>query len=427
MMFAAAIIPLAGTIGAAVDYARKNEVQTQLTTAVDSTALALAHSSVNLTDAELQAKAKILFDSNFKPGSAADVGAVHAARDSGVLTVDASAALNTYFLRVMNFDKLAIDAKTKVVWGSKQKVEVVLALDNTGSMDEKIGSTSVKRLDELKKAAKELIDTLEAAQPPGTTGHVKIGIVPFATSVRVDPASSTYKNADWIRFDKVSYYAQECTRKKDSRGNWYDDCNWVVKQRDFSKSSWQGCVQDRDQPNDVADIKVETSKSATLYPAIETCPSSESGLQMVQPLTTDFAKLRTTITNMKAAGNTNVTIGISWAMSLLSNQKPFTEGSSVTTGDEAVKKYLIVLTDGDNTKNRFTTNTSAIDDRTKLACQSARDMGTVFTIRMIEGSASLLKSCAGNPDHYHDIQAASELTTAFRAIGNDIGGLRIAE
>lgn len=426
MMFAAAIIPIIGTIGFAVDYSRGNEVKTQLTAAVDSTALALAHSSVNMTDDELQAKALALFNGNFKPGTSANVGTVHAKREQGVLTVGASAEINTYFLRVLKFDTLDVSANTKVVWGSKQKIEVVLALDNTGSMDEKIGTTNIKKLDELKKAAKELIDTLESSQLPGTTGQVKIGIVPFATAVRVTPTSNTYKNATWIRFQDISYTERECTWKK-KNGNWYEDCENVAKTRAFNKSNWQGCIEDRDQPNDVSDAAFDTTKPATLYPAVETCPDQESALQVVQPLTTDFAKLRTSIDNMKAAGRTNVTMGISWGMSLLSNQKPFDQGSSVTTGDDAVKKYLIILTDGENTRNKFTSTPASIDARTKLACQSARNMGTIFTIRMIEGNGTLLKACASDPDNYHDIQAATELTTAFRAIGNEIGGLRIAQ
>jgi Flp pilus assembly protein TadG len=422
LLFAGAIFPIVGTIGLAVDYSRANEVKSQMTTAVDAAALALAHSSVNLTDAELQKKAKALFDANFKPGTAAEAATVHAARDQGVLTVDASSRLNTLFMRVLNYDKLPIDAKTKVVWGSKQKIEVVLALDNTGSMKDKIGSTNVTKMDELKKAAKELVDTLEASQLPGTTNQVKIGIVPFATSVRVDPTSNTYKTADWIRFDKIT--EQKCELKK-VNGDWKYECKDVT--RDFSKTAWQGCILDRDQSNDVSDAEAKTAKSETLYPAAETCPSSESKLQLVQPLTTDFNKLRTVISNMEPAGNTNVTIGVSWGMALLSSQKPFTEGSSVTTGDAAVKKFLIILTDGENTKNRFTTSTSAIDARTTLACKAAHDMGTIFSIRMIEGNATLLKACASDPDNYHDIQAATELTTAFRAIGNEIGGLRIAQ
>ncbi|BCJ91577.1 hypothetical protein IZ6_23120 [Terrihabitans soli] len=417
-MFAAAVLPIVGTIGFAVDYSRAAEVKAQLVAAVDSTALALAHSSVNLTDAELQKKANDLFKGNFKPGEVSSDGTVKAERGTAQLTVNGSAELKTSFLRVLNISTLDVSAHSKVIWGAKQDIEVVMALDNTGSM-------AGNKLSELKKAAKELVDTLEANK--GNYKSVKIGLVPFASTVRVTPTSNTYKNATWIRFDQVSYEEEVCTTKKKKNGDTYQSCEDVTKTRDFNKSAWQGCIWDRDQPYDVDDTTADTSKSKTLYPAVESCPSSESGLQVVQPMTTDFNKLRTAISNMNAAGTTNVTIGISWGMSLLSNQKPFDQGSAATTGDNAAKKYLIILTDGENTKNRFTTNTATIDARTKLACKAAHDMGTIFTIRMIDGDESLLKACASDPANYYNVEQAADVSTAFRAIGNDIGGLRVAE
>jgi hypothetical protein len=54
-------------------------------------------------------------------------------------------------------------------------------------------------------------------------------------------------------------------------------------------------------------------------------------------------------------------------------------------------------------------------------------MGTIFTIRMIEGDASLLQSCASKTENYHDVKVASDLSTVFQAIGDEIANLRIAE
>jgi Flp pilus assembly protein TadG len=424
MMFAAALLPILGTVGFAVDFSRASEVKSQLVAAVDSTALALAHASVNLTDAQLQAKANELFQSNFNPGTPTDSSSIRADRDSGELTVNGSAALKTAFLRLFNLPTLDVTAKSKVVWGSKQKIEVVLALDNTGSM-------KGNKLTELKKAAKELIDRLQEARDPNHPDSVKIGIVPFASSVRVDP--NTYKTADWIRFDDVQYEQRVCEKKRRD-GEWREECHNETRTRAFNKSAWEGCIVDRDKPYDVDDTAYDSKKNGnTLYPAIEDCTGSggsqdEAKLQVVQPLTTQFSKLHTSIDNMQAAGNTNVTIGIAWAMSLLSHQKPFEDGSAVTTGEGAVKKYLIVLTDGENTKNRFGDNgNGAIDARTKLACEAARTMGTIFTIRMIEGDESLLKTCASDPTRYHDVELASDLTGVFKQVSDEIANLRLAE
>jgi Mg-chelatase subunit ChlD len=102
----------------------------------------------------------------------------------------------------------------------------------------------------------------------------------------------------------------------------------------------------------------------------------------------------------------------------------------VSDSDDEVAKYLIVLTDGKNTQNRFSSNTNSVDARTKLACSSARAAGTVFTIRMIEGDKTLLEECASKDEkgqpRFHDVLSADELPQVFRSIANEIANLRIA-
>ena len=104
--------------------------------------------------------------------------------------MNASASVNTSFMRVMNIDTVNVGSEGKVVWGAN-KIEVVLALDNTGSM------ASNSKMEELKKAATDLVDKMEAASTEA--GQIKIGIVPFATSVRV-PTTEAYKTR---RMDSV--------------------------------------------------------------------------------------------------------------------------------------------------------------------------------------------------------------------------------
>ncbi len=64
-------------------------------------------------------------------------------------------------------------------------------------------------------------------------------------------------------------------------------------------------------------------------------------------LTTDKNKIKNSINNMIASGNTNVQAGIAWGWRTLSPQEPFTGGRSYDDVDN--RKYLIVLTDGNNT------------------------------------------------------------------------------
>ncbi len=95
---------------------------------------------------------------------------------------------------------------------------------------------------------------------------------------------------------------------------------------------------------------------------------------------------------MNPAGMTNVTIGMMWGWHSLTPSEPFTQ-AQVDRPD--VEKVLILLTDGLNTANRFTTNPTQIDNRTAAVCDNIKKANIkLSTVRVIEGNLSLLQSCA---------------------------------
>ena len=51
----------------------------------------------------------------------------------------------------------------------------------------------------------------------------------------------------------------------------------------------------------------------------------------------------------------------------------------------------------------------------------------IYTIRVIDGNADLLKQCATSPSNYFDVQQASQLTTVFNQIAQNLANLRIAK
>src|SRR2546429_7273970 len=64
-MFAIAIFPVIGLMGAAVDYSRAASVRTGMQSAIDATALAMAKLAPTLTQSELQTKADAYFHAMF--------------------------------------------------------------------------------------------------------------------------------------------------------------------------------------------------------------------------------------------------------------------------------------------------------------------------------------------------------------------------
>lgn len=188
-------------------------------------------------------------------------------------------------------------------------------------------------------------------------------------------------------------------------------------------NNWSGCVIDRTQPYDTqADAPVSTNAS-TLYPASKCATNS---LLPIMDLTTDIAGARNYANGMTPAGNTNITIGIQWGMEVLSPTAPFTNGKQFS--DKTVNKYMIVLTDGLNTQNRWTTTSSSIDARTALACTQAKSLGiTVFTVRLEAGNSSMLQACASRSDYYYNLSNANQISGALGSIMKSIKKIRLSQ
>ncbi len=85
--------------------------------------------------------------------------------------------LSTGYLKVAS---LNLAANNEAIRRTRSDLEVVMALDNTGSMDQE------GRMTTLKSAARELTDTvLGASRASGVEGRVFVGLVPFAETVNV--------------------------------------------------------------------------------------------------------------------------------------------------------------------------------------------------------------------------------------------------
>ncbi len=70
----------------------------------------------------------------------------------------------------------------------------------------------------------------------------------------------------------------------------------------------------------------------------------------MMPLSCNWTALNAKIDAMTPTGNTNVTIGLQMAWQTLSTGAPFNASAAATDLD----KVIILLTDGENTRNRWT-------------------------------------------------------------------------
>lgn len=437
ILFALSLVPIVGATGAAVDYSLANASRTSMQKALDATALALAK-LMPLTQAQLNTQGWQIFKANLGNISVElTQGNLQISTPStGKLVLSVSGQYQPAITGVIGINHFPVGARAEVTWGIK-KLELALALDNTGSMQ------SSNKMTELKKAAKNLLTTLQtAAKNPG---DVKVSIVPFNTAVNVGTANRT---ATWIRWDiwesengscsrsgyntqSACTAAQYCTRSQYTNRNSCQNNNgtWVTPTWTASnRTNWNGCVEDRDKDTNVNYDALDTTPTAsdtTKFPAFQ-CSYTVTNLM---PLSYDWTALANKIDAMQPNGATNVTIGLAWAWHSLTPSVPLTE-AAVPAQD--LSKFIILMTDGDNTQNRFGGNGSSYcaqcDTRTALACTNAKAAGIrIYTIRVIDGNADLLRNCASDPSMYFDVQSASDLTSVFNAIGGQLANLHLSQ
>jgi Flp pilus assembly protein TadG len=417
-VFGLTVIPVLALIGAAVDYGRASAAHAHMQKAVDAAALALVRDAGILKETELRARAQSVFTSVLGTDSSITAAPVTVTRQGKTVRVEASGTVRTAFMRIAGLDDMAIDGTAVAAWGRK-KIELALVLDNTGSM------ASKNKLQELKQASYDLLDKLEtAAKDVGDDDLVKVSIVPFNSKVNV---GRNHKDASWITFRP-------------------HDPNPALR---MSRNDWEGCVTDREQVQDLdaRDDGQITADPSTLHLA-SVCGEYFGGrldrqeLAEIRPLTSNFAALRQTIKSMKAEGCTNITIGAAWGLDTLSDKGPFTGATAYGTPD--VEKIMVLLTDGNNTRSRAYRNTdhcsegtyigAQIDQRTRKVCDTIKaptygQRIRLYTIRVIEGNATLLSECASTGEDgkplYHDVRDASGIHGVFKDILNEILATRL--
>lgn len=265
-------------------------------------------------------------------------------------------------------------AVTSEVTRDLRKLEVVLALDNTGSM------ATNDRIGKLRRAATTLVDILfdEADVSP----HVKIGLVPFSGAVNLGPGAL---GRGWIDETGASVLNREdvaLTVAQPSLLQLFQSMNNVP---------WGGCVRARLGGHDLLDTPPSLASPDTLFvpyfapdeqgnivvsgssnsyligdgtlPALYALqgltaqliangngPNFNCVQRPIQPLTDVRQTIADAITAMQPRGSTVIPEGLAWAWRVISPGLPYDEGAPYS--DKTVTKVVILLSDGRNQVER---------------------------------------------------------------------------
>jgi Mg-chelatase subunit ChlD len=180
---------------------------------------------------------------------------------------------------------------------------------------------------------------------------------------------------------------------------------------------------DRDQDHDVSNTVPTTSTKATLFPAANDkyCPVT------LMALTYDWSALNKKIDSMTPDGNTNQTIGLAWGWQALTQGAPL----SPPPPEKDAQRVIVLLTDGLNTQNRWSSNVSVIDARTEKTCANIKAAGiTLYTVQVKgngDPTSAILQKCASDSKKFFALTSANEIVSTFNTIGTNLSQLRLAK
>jgi Flp pilus assembly protein TadG len=465
IIVAVAMIPLLIAAGVAIDFVRAQQARTALQAAVDSAAMAAANKE-GADQLNIQALVDRYLNQN-SPGVLRDVRAtatlgtnpgptISPNDDFQSIVYTATAEMETTLLRVINVTKINIEVSAEAALAVIPRLDIVLVLDVSTSMNDKISTApnpppdSPTKLDTLKTAAQSLVNQLMIR--PEAEDIVRIGVVPFAQYVRmpvttansswftIPPDITMQCNCRWTvpqtcRIETGLCDGRSCNVRVCSGGTM--TCSTVTR-------SWSGCVGVRPQSFHSSISSPESPK----YTGPIHCNPTDCGPTFTD-LTTEKSAVTAAITNMIT--RTSASMGefgtylpgaLTWGWNMLEPTAPLTNARPLSfMTPRGGKRVLILMTDGTNSysplnatgpevvvnsasffRNRGSNPAyppSYANDRTRELCTGIKRDIEIYTIafRVTDVTTKqLLEACAGSADSYYDAVEASDLINAFESI-----------
>jgi len=367
-----AMFILAG-IGAAIDFSTASSKRNTFQSLADIAVLAAAQSGETNQNTLLNIARNVVDANNFS-GEVLTVSLVLTA--SGQVEVSVSGAQETMLMSMFGQSQINVNVMAASPLTTSAPLHIALVLDVTGSM-------SGSKLSTLKTASTDLVDTLEDFD----NGALKISVVPFAQYVNIG----------------VSYSAEP----------WLD-----------LPFNWQGCVGSRLTPG-----HEQVAYGVVQMPGLDSIICSSE----IQPLTSNFNAVRSTISGLGASGWTYIPAGLIWGWRTLDTNAPLTE-ANIAFADNT-ENVLILMTDGANTRSKSLLTHDGVDTAdantvTANLCTNVKtDNIKIYSIAYDvtdPTTIALMSACATQPTMFYDAGNSAALKQAFEDIGASLLKLRLS-
>lgn len=340
-IYLAVLIMMIG--GIAVDVMRSESVRTKVQNVEDTAVLAATNLNQSLDPTA------VVKDYFAKADMTKYLKSVHvtSSATSRTVTAHATTTLPTFFMKLEGIDTLTTNNASTAVQ-SIGNVEISLALDNSGSMAQAITTscsskqynnyggwgncTSESKIDALKTAASDFVDTMFNNSEPGT---VTMSIIPYDSHVNIGPDLLKYLNV-----------TQEQTKTK---------CV------DFTAAAFDTPSISPTAPLQRTAFADEVHNTTNVTASRVDCNSASYRDSLV--FSSSPSALKAEIGAMQAGGNTSIDSGVKWAAAALDPAwQPVVDrmiangelassyaGRPVSYNDNSNMKVLIVMSDGENT------------------------------------------------------------------------------
>lgn len=426
---------IVSAVGVSVDIGQTYLVKERLTHALDAAALAAA-ANASEDSAVIEQKVNDFIEANYPPDKIGFTIDVQVENNADTLAVNATARLDTAFMKVVGKDHVDVYVEAEVTKEVKA-IEVALVMDVTGSM------SSNNNIGTLRTAATNFVNTM--FERVKDTDMIKIGLVPFSSSVNVGPYGLG-KTLTGLTYDDP--FVDNPSNLTYSTSN---------------NSKWGGCVlESLDYPLDTEDhegpwkmYRYCREEDGTVIP---NCDTNKSGYYPnytytakreqnylcpdtpITPLTNNKQELLTSISTLTANGNTYINTGLVWGFRVLSPSFPFTEGVSYSNEDWS--KAVILMTDGESTMHNYYSiygptkdhdiTVNDLDNRILDVCDEMKKKKIlIYTVTFDDGvsqdTKEIFESCATQPSMWYDAPTQAKLIEVYQTIAKELSNLHLSK
>lgn len=256
---------------------------------------------------------------------------------------EASMEMDTQFMHMTGVDTLRAPALSKAE-ERVDSVEISMVLDVSGSMN------SNSRLTNLKVAAKDFVDTMDANTEQD---KLTISIVPYATQVSLPDALFTQLNTS----DEHDY--SRCVNFESSHFNDTIVSASTAYQRTMHFDRWYYYDGRKDEPASIVGMDPGLDSS---LPICEALANRETLILQNDPTT-----LKNFIDGFIGRGNTSIDIGMKWGTAILDPSFNGFVGGLISDGvvpatfsgrpysyeEDASLKVVVLMSDGQNTSQYY--------------------------------------------------------------------------